>query len=82
MTDSTSLGSAHRRQRGPLGERLTLAETKPIRVHAAHGDWHVDYGSYAQGHYRDREEAIEVATAAAAREKRELTIEDAATCER
>jgi hypothetical protein len=63
------------RLRGPLGEGLTLAETKPIRVHQYAGEWQVDYGTYAQGYHRSRGDAIEAAAAAAERENRELTIE-------
>jgi hypothetical protein len=63
------------RQRGPLGERLTLAETTPIRVHENAGTWQVDYGSYVQGYHGSRGAAIETAAAAAERENRELTIE-------
>jgi hypothetical protein len=63
------------RQRGPLGEGLTLAETKPIRVHQSAGEWQVDYGSYVQGYHGSRSEAIETAAAAAERENRELMIE-------
>ncbi len=55
----------------------TLAETAPIRVHEAADGWQVDYGSYAKSYHLSREEAIEKATAAAARESRGLTIEDA-----
>jgi len=57
----------------------TLAETAPIRVHEEAGGWQVDYGSYAQSYHDSRQEAIEKATVAAAREDRELTIEDAKT---
>ena len=67
------------RRSEPLDERLTLAQTEPIRVHQEHGSWQVDYGSYAQGYHRSREEAIEKATTDAARENRELTIEAAKT---
>ena len=63
------------RQRGPLGEQLTDAELKPIRVHTKGGTWRVDYGSYVQGHHGSREEAIEAALTAAVWENRELTIE-------
>jgi hypothetical protein len=63
------------RQRGPLGEQLTDAELKPIRVYTKGGTWGVDYGSYVQGHYFSREEAIESALTAAMWENRELTIE-------
>ena len=55
----------------------TSAETAPIRVHEEAGGWQVDYGSYAQSYHLSRQDAIEKATAAAAREDRELTIEDA-----
>lgn len=57
----------------------TPAERAPIRVHEEAGGWQVDYGSYAQSYHATREEAIEKATAAAAREDREVTIEDATT---
>ena len=57
----------------------TPAEREPIRVHEEAGSWQVDYGSYAQGYHDSRQEAIEEATVAAAREHRELTIEDAKT---
>jgi len=57
----------------------TPAETAPIRVHEEAGGWQVDYGSYAQSYHDSREEAIEKATVAAAREDRELTIENAKT---
>jgi hypothetical protein len=60
-------------------ESPTLAETAPIRVHEEAGGWQVDYGSYAQSYHDSRQEAIEKATVAAAREDRELTIEDAKT---
>ena len=63
------------RQRGPLGEHLTDAELRPIRVHTKGGTWRVDYGSYAQGHHGSREEAIKTAMKAALWENRELTIE-------
>ncbi|HEY8724308.1 MAG TPA: hypothetical protein VIL92_10685 [Gaiellaceae bacterium] len=49
---------------------------EPIRVHQAGAGWQVDYGSYVQGYHLDRDEAIESATTAAARENRRLTIED------
>jgi hypothetical protein len=58
-----------------LGERLTDAELQPIRVHAKGGTWRVDYGSYAQGHFDSREEAIGAAVTAAEWENRELAIE-------
>jgi hypothetical protein len=56
-------------RREPLGERLTLATGQPIRVHQEDGGWQVDvdYGSYAEGYHRSREEAIEKATTDAAR---------------
>jgi Uncharacterized protein conserved in bacteria (DUF2188) len=72
------VGAGRRFQRrGPRGERLTLAETEPIPVHEEDGGWQVDYGSYVQEYHRSREEAIEEATAAVARENQELTIENA-----
>jgi hypothetical protein len=76
---AASLESADGRRGEPLGQPLTLVETEPIRVHQEDGGWQVDYGSYAQGYHRSREEAIEKATTAAALENRELTIEDAET---
>ena len=45
-------------------------------MHQADAGWQVDYGSYVQGYHLDRDEAIESATTAAARENRRLTIED------
>ena len=44
-------------------------------MYARNGKWLIDYGSYAQGWYQSRPEAIEVATKAAVHERRELTIE-------
>ena len=52
-----------------------MSESDPIRVHARDGRWLVNYGSYVQGYYDTRAEAIEVAKAAAFVEGRELTIE-------
>jgi hypothetical protein len=52
-----------------------MTEADPIRAHARNGWWMVDYGSYAQGCYLTRREAIEVARDAAQHERRELTIE-------
>jgi hypothetical protein len=52
-----------------------VSETDPIRVHPRGGRWLVNYGSYVQGYHETRAEAIEVATAAALVEGRELTIE-------
>jgi hypothetical protein len=65
------------RQVAPRGERSTVAGATPIRVHRKDGGWQVDYGSYVQGYHAGREEAIEQATTAAARENRKLIIEDA-----
>ncbi len=76
---AASLESADGRRVEPLGQRLTRVEAEPIRVHQGDGGWQVDYGSYAQGYHRSREEAIEKATTDAAQENRELTIEDAET---
>ena len=47
----------------------------PIRVFLSGGYWRVDYGSYADGFYATRAEAIATATAAAALEHRKLEIE-------
>ena len=44
-------------------------------MYIRNGKWLIDYGSYAQGWYHTRSEAIEVASGAALREHRELTIE-------
>jgi hypothetical protein len=52
-----------------------MAEADPIRVYARNGKWLIDYGSYSQGSYVSRSEAIEVASDAALHERRELTIE-------
>jgi hypothetical protein len=52
-----------------------VSESDPIKVHPRDGRWPVNYGSYVQGYYDTRAEAIEVATAAAFIEQRELTIE-------
>jgi hypothetical protein len=50
-------------------------ESGPIMVFTEHGRWLVDYGSYVRGYHSTRGEAIDNATAAAHREKRELVIE-------
>ena len=55
-----------------------MTEADPIRVYARNGKWLIDYGSYSQGLYATRSEAIKVATEAALVECRELTIEPAA----
>jgi hypothetical protein len=47
----------------------------PIRVFLSGGYWRVDYGSYADGFYATRAEAISRATAAADLEHRKLEIE-------
>ncbi len=52
-----------------------MGETDPICVHPRDGNWLVDYGSYVQGYYETKAEAIDVAKAAAFVEQRELTIE-------
>jgi hypothetical protein len=52
-----------------------VSESDPICVHPRGGRWLVNYGSYIQGYHDTRAEAIEVATAAAFVEQRELTIE-------
>jgi hypothetical protein len=51
-----------------------VSESDPIRVHERDGRWLVNYGSYIQGYFDARAEAIEVAKAAFV-EQRELTIE-------
>lgn len=76
MSKEPSEPPADERQLGPLGEPLTDAEIKPIRVHRKGASWQVDYGSYVQTYHDSREEAIGAATTAAKREHRELTIED------
>lgn len=58
-----------------IQQRATVSESDPIRVYIRNGKWLIDYGSYAQGWYHTRSEAIEVASGAAQREHRELTIE-------
>jgi hypothetical protein len=75
FSPATSSTAGEPRQRGPLGERLTDAELKPIRVHAKGGAWLVNYGSYAHGRHGTRDEAIRAALTAAVQENRELTIE-------
>jgi hypothetical protein len=55
-----------------------VAERDPIRVFAKNGKWLIDYGSYAHGYHMTRATAIETATRAAQRERRELVIEAAA----
>jgi hypothetical protein len=72
---AVSPAASEPRQRGPLGEHLTDAELKPIRVQKRRGTWQVDYGSYAQGYHASREEAISAAMTHALYENRELTIE-------
>ena len=52
-----------------------MSEEGPIRVFTEGGKWLVDYGSYAHGRHLTRAEAIDTATSAAHREKRELLIE-------
>ena len=49
----------------------------PIRVFLSGEYWRVDYGSYTDGFYATRVEAIATATAAAAHEHRALEIEAA-----
>jgi hypothetical protein len=56
-----------------------MSEADPIRVYPRNGKWLIDYGSYSQGWYLSRSEAIEVATRAALDERRELTIEPEAS---
>jgi hypothetical protein len=54
---------------------MTKSVSAPIRVFQDAEYWRVDYGSYIDGFYATRAEAIATATAAAAREHRELNIE-------
>ena len=56
---------------------LKSASEPPIRVFQSDGFWRVDYGSYIDGFHATRTEAVAKATAAAAREHRELTIDPA-----
>jgi hypothetical protein len=52
-----------------------LISDPPIRVFLSDGYWRVDYGSYTDGFYATRAEAIATARAAAASEHRTLEIE-------
>ena len=52
-----------------------MSQADPIKVYGRNGKWLISYGNYSQGWYDSRSEAIEVATAAAFIEGRELTIE-------
>jgi hypothetical protein len=52
-----------------------MPETDPIRVFTKNGKWLIDYGSYAHGYHLTRRAAIQTATHAARRERRELVIE-------
>jgi hypothetical protein len=52
-------------------------EDPPIRVFFRDDYWRVDYGSYVDGFHETRAEAVEMASAAAAREQRTLEIEAA-----
>ena len=54
---------------------MTSLSEPPIRVFHDGEYWRVDYGSYADGFHATRDEALAVATAAAAREHRELETE-------
>ena len=51
---------------------MTSISELPTRVFHDGEYWRVDYGSYMDGFHATREEAVAVATAAAAREHREL----------
>jgi hypothetical protein len=52
-----------------------MTEADPIRVYCRNGEWVVDYGSYAQGHYGTRGDAVKAGTDAARQECRKLTVE-------
>jgi hypothetical protein len=54
---------------------MTTISEQPIRVFHDGEYWRVDYGSYMDGFHATREEAVAEATAAAAREHRELETE-------
>jgi hypothetical protein len=54
---------------------MAKSVSAPIRVFHAGDYWRVDYGSYIDGFYATRAEAIATATAAATREDRDLKIE-------
>jgi hypothetical protein len=45
--------------------RASVTEADPIRVYVRNGMWLSDYGSYSQGWYQTRREALKVATEAA-----------------
>jgi len=47
------------------GAEGNILRADPIRVYVRNGKWLIDYGSYSQGSYVSRSEAIEVATTAA-----------------
>ena len=64
-----------------------MTEADPIRVYCRNGEWVVDYGSYAQGLYVTRGDAIKAGTDAARpgvpqthRRTRRLTAVAAAAC--
>ena len=52
-----------------------MSETAPIRVHFKDGNWRVDGGSYAQGLYVTRRDAIKAGTYAARQQNRELMVD-------
>jgi hypothetical protein len=56
---------------------MTPISDPPIRVFHDGEYWRVDYGSYMDGFHATRDEAVAVATVAAAREHRKLETEAA-----
>jgi hypothetical protein len=52
-----------------------MGEEDPIKVFPRKGMWLVDYGSYAHGYHKTRDQAIETATQAAKDEERDLVIQ-------
>ena len=54
---------------------MTPISEPPIRVFHDGEYWRVDYGSYMDGFHATRDEAVAVATVAAAREHRKLETE-------
>ena len=60
---------------GQASERAQAA-SGPIKVFRQEGKWLVDYGSYANGYYPTRSQAVAEGKAAANRERRDLSIDD------
>jgi hypothetical protein len=53
-----------------------MGEEDPIKVFARNGKWLVDYGSYAHGFHKTRDQAIQTATQAAKDDERDLVIQE------